>query len=617
MTIFSPKSRRHLFSCLLLFIQMAEVEATGTMALTINYFQNPTEHLDDGSCCDLFCAGQCDDIFHFSLDQSSGRTGDASSYFYWTKITGTFQDQNNVYFNDNMNGVNNPIIWTFDSWPGSVLFKVYIEDDDSPFTSNDYLDGMVQRLTLTPAKTKSQATSATIIMYGLRARDKTLLSVSYTLYCDENYYGSSCSVYCVPQDSTSTGHYTCDADTGEKICRAGWEDASNDCLTFADDCLGKDCRNGHCVDGVHSYSCSCNEGYTGTSCETNINECGSSPCQHGSSCSDLVDGYTCACPNGFVGPRCEYVACSKANLCLNNGTCYGDQQCLCRPGYFGTLCQQRMCDAVPCINGGTCSSNGTCLCPPEYTGNQCDVLKCDFISNHCKNNGSCVEGKCVCRKANYGTSCEKERCTNSTCQNGGSCVVTDEDIGYRCQCTQGYSGQNCQSPGNLCSMPVNDKQIGDVSIFVGDVGILLIILIVLCILLFVIVVILIGIMCYRRRKKRVCEKRRIASTTSTTTMISSVDRSLSSSSSSSPEGYRLENDYGSCSLDDAFSGNAVSPSSESTDNPWKKVIDDKTKVSGSPDENHYEKLDGMMAEQAEMTAGEGPQDATGLADKSA
>lgn len=94
-------------------------------------------------------------------------------------------------------------------------------------------------------------------------------------------------------------------------------------------------------------------------------------------------------------------------------------------------------------------------------------------------------------------------------------------------------------------------------------------------------------------------------------MISSINRSLTSfsSSSSSPEGYRFENDYG-CSLDDAFSGNAVSPPGKSPEKPWKKVNDDEIKVSDTPEENHYEKMDeGKMAEQAEMTApGEGTQE---------
>ena len=37
----------------------------------------------------------------------------------------------------------------------------------------------------------------------------------------ENYYGASCTEYCVPQDSNSAGHYTCDQNTGRKVCMAG------------------------------------------------------------------------------------------------------------------------------------------------------------------------------------------------------------------------------------------------------------------------------------------------------------------------------------------------------------------------------------------------------------
>ena len=55
-----------------------------------------------------------------------------------------------------------------------MLFKVYIEDDDQPYTNNDYLDGMVQTLTLTPAASKSSATSVTINIYGQRPSDKTM-----------------------------------------------------------------------------------------------------------------------------------------------------------------------------------------------------------------------------------------------------------------------------------------------------------------------------------------------------------------------------------------------------------------------------------------------------------
>ena len=56
------------------------------------------------------------------------------------------------------------------------------------------------------------------------------ITFSFSISCDSNFYGSDCATYCVPTDS-SQGHYSCDSSTGEKICRSGWTDSDNNCLT--------------------------------------------------------------------------------------------------------------------------------------------------------------------------------------------------------------------------------------------------------------------------------------------------------------------------------------------------------------------------------------------------
>lgn len=38
---------------------------------------------------------------------------------------------------------------------------------------------------------------------------------------------------------------------------------------------------------------------------TEINECDSSPCQHGGKCNNLVNRYTCTCAIGYTGLNCE------------------------------------------------------------------------------------------------------------------------------------------------------------------------------------------------------------------------------------------------------------------------------------------------------------------------
>jgi hypothetical protein len=61
-----------------------------------------------------------------------------------------------------------------------------------------------------------------------------------------------------------------------------------------------------CTDqGTNAYSCQCPAGYTGTNCQTNINDCSPNPCMNGGSCTDGVNSYTCACTGGYTGAQCQ------------------------------------------------------------------------------------------------------------------------------------------------------------------------------------------------------------------------------------------------------------------------------------------------------------------------
>ena len=106
----------------------------------------------------------------------------------------------------------------------------------------------------------------------------------------------------------------------------------------------EDCGQG----GLNSdcSGCVCNDGYTGTNCDIDINECQAVPpvCEGGATCANLNGGFNCMCPE----------PCTAVDGC-------------------------NACCSSPCTRGGTCSSTNpddfTCDCPDGFTGKRCQ----DFL----------------------------------------------------------------------------------------------------------------------------------------------------------------------------------------------------------------------------------------------
>merc|ERR1719193_2209354 len=90
------------------------------------------------------------------------------------------------------------------------------------------------------------------------------------------------------------------------------------CAGEFDACVDNPCQNsGACTDvvgGAYDASgrtCTCGDGFTGDSCETDVHACTANPCQNSGACTDVVggasdaSGRTCTCGNGFTGDSCE------------------------------------------------------------------------------------------------------------------------------------------------------------------------------------------------------------------------------------------------------------------------------------------------------------------------
>lgn len=434
-------------------------------------FRNHNKRDSSGQPCDGrwgIHISNCDHRLTFCFDGVNGDQGNTEECAFYRAETGEFRENSELSFDHDMQGVANPIVLHFHEWPGGVLFKVLVTDDDSPTSGADRVDTYAEKFQNDPARSKAQARTDLKVYTGMRTRTTpTSLTVEWKVYCDKDYYGSKCSVHCVPEDSDA-GHYTCHPDTGEIVCRPGWESPPDYCTIKADDCDPDPCRNGAtCSDGNRNYTCDCKAGYTGQHCETDIDECESSPCENNGTCTDMVAKYSCECPREYAGTNCQHHICDVASPCLNGGSCYDDGKCLCLPEYTGRYCQSAICNGVTCENNGTCTA-GVCHCVVGFVGQRCDVNVCDY--HECHNNGTCLpEKRCACISGWTGIHCEFpiSDCDNVTCFNGGVCY--EFNGATLCHCPLHYEGKFCQmfNPPEVTALPTTTKKDKEIGIING------------------------------------------------------------------------------------------------------------------------------------------------------
>ena len=64
-----------------------------------------------------------------------------------------------------------------------------------------------------------------------------------------------------------------------------------------------DCSAPDRSSGFESYFCVCESGWVGENCETDYDECQSTPCEYPYVCYDHLNTYECACP--LSDPLCD------------------------------------------------------------------------------------------------------------------------------------------------------------------------------------------------------------------------------------------------------------------------------------------------------------------------
>ena len=242
---------------------------------------------------------------------------------------------------------------------------------------------------------------------------------------------------------------------------------------------------GECVNtiapGGNTRTCSCTPGWTGDSCENPPISCDDSQCAPNGHC---ING-RCVCTAPYSGRNCENTPneCDGLDCGASSnpptGICKATQNadgtftgsCHCFGSYRGADCSL-MSDPCagdnPCQNGGTCNqgANGeaVCTCINGTSGRFCEDH-----ANPCRAAPACIEDRSIltqsdCEDAGHRWSEEApfDGCGVDLDPSGksGECTAVIDPTNpagpmqVACICKNGYSGQFCMTPPDLCNYPI-------------------------------------------------------------------------------------------------------------------------------------------------------------------
>ncbi|XP_035531790.1 epidermal growth factor-like protein 6 [Morone saxatilis] len=185
------------------------------------------------------------------------------------------------------------------------------------------------------------------------------------------------------------------------------------------------CKHGDCVG---PNKCKCFPGYTGKTCNQDLNECGLKPrpCEH--RCMNSYGSYKCYCLNGYTlmpdGSCANSRTCSLAHCQYGCEEVQGEIRCLCPSAGLQLGQDERTCvDIDECVTGKN-------LCPYNR---QCVNT---FGSYYCKCQEGFdlkyVDGKYDCVDLNECAS------GNNKCSHHADCLNTPGS--YKCRCKSGFRG---------------------------------------------------------------------------------------------------------------------------------------------------------------------------------
>jgi len=256
----------------------------------------------------------------------------------------------------------------------------------------------------------------------------------------------------------------------ECACNAGWTGDGITCID-ADDCEFSPCAHGGtCYDcGTLCFTCDCVQGWRGTTCATDWNEClmGIHQCNDDATCVNNPGSYDCRCDPGFTGDgfgqgfteeeHTYHIGAHTITETTYRGCKDIDD---CDPTYYKG---PELTPNGPCVMG-TCEDVGpnafVCTCVPGFTDARCDmnINECDPVlgDNDCHRFATCTDTTgsyiCTCNEGFTGngySSCLDISDCYSQCKHG---FCTDLGVDhFRCNCDDGWMNMNCDYDINECT----------------------------------------------------------------------------------------------------------------------------------------------------------------------
>ncbi|XP_070193341.1 uncharacterized protein [Littorina saxatilis] len=308
-------------------------------------------------------------MFTFCFDKPCGTPTFSLCHYKKTVESGDWYGVPDITFTSDIKGIPNPIAFDMNNLEErKVRLSVRLRDAE-PSGGVTYILTMHKNMTFTGGSSSWRSE------YHTEYKDTYYFKIEYRYraYCNPNYYGRDCTVYCKPR----TGLYTCTSD-GQKDCvlGKGWQGDNCDedvdeCETTPDICSRPSSIFHHyaCNNTIGSYKCVCATGWKGSNCDEDVDECKTTP--------DI-----CSFPSSIPSSIFHHYVCNNT---------IGSYKCVCAAGWKGSNCDEDVdeCQGVaslPCLNGGNCTVGSyRCICPNASNGSRCsdDVDGCVNVTSPC------------------------------------------------------------------------------------------------------------------------------------------------------------------------------------------------------------------------------------------